>query len=73
MFTLNAQFDWIVALLTLLMGNEYHTRNIVASVLVMIWAVRIAGFLLFRVLKTGSDNRFDEIRSNFFKFLGECA
>lgn len=28
------------------------------------------GFLLFRVLKTGSDTRFDEFRSHFFKFLG---
>jgi len=36
----------------------------------MAWAVRIAGFLLFRVLKMGSDNRFDEIRSHFWKFLG---
>lgn len=27
------------------------------------------GFLLFRVLKTGSDGRFDEIRSHFLKFL----
>ncbi|KAF8885037.1 hypothetical protein BD779DRAFT_1535146 [Infundibulicybe gibba] len=36
----------------------------------MIWAVRISGFLLFRVLKTGSDTRFDHIRSHFFKFLG---
>jgi hypothetical protein len=29
------------------------------------------GFLLFRVLKTGSDTRFDDIRSHFFKFLGQ--
>ncbi|KAH0582595.1 hypothetical protein H2248_010524 [Termitomyces sp. 'cryptogamus'] len=36
----------------------------------MVWAVRIAGFLLFRVLRRGSDSRFDEIRSHFFKFLG---
>ncbi|KAE9400359.1 DUF1295-domain-containing protein [Gymnopus androsaceus JB14] len=50
------------ALLTLLIGNEFHARNIVASVLVMVWATRIAGFLLYRVLQTGSDNRFDEIR-----------
>ncbi|EEB91365.1 hypothetical protein MPER_10281, partial [Moniliophthora perniciosa FA553] len=58
-------------LLTFLIGNTFHTRNIVASVWVMVWAVRIAGFLLFRVLKTGSDARFDDIRSHFFKFLGQ--
>lgn len=28
------------------------------------------GFLLFRVLKRGSDSRFDEIRAHFFKFFG---
>ena len=30
------------------------------------------GFLLFRVLKTGKDARFDDIRSHFWKFLGSC-
>ncbi|ESK96396.1 hypothetical protein Moror_6904 [Moniliophthora roreri MCA 2997] len=68
-FTGGSNF-FILALLTLLVGNTFHTRNIIASVLVMVWAVRIAGFLLFRVLKTGSDARFDDIRSHFFKFLG---
>jgi len=68
-FTGGSNF-FFLALLTLLGGNTYHARNIVASVLVMAWAVRIAGFLLFRVLKMGSDNRFDEIRSHFWKFLG---
>ena len=78
--------------MTLLMGNTYHARNIVASVFVMVWAARLAGmptvflnhqnnaltrflstfvgFLLFRVLKTGSDARFNDIRSHFFKFMG---
>ncbi|KAK0220210.1 DUF1295-domain-containing protein [Armillaria fumosa] len=68
-FTGGSNF-FLLALLTLLMGNTYHTRNIMASIFVMIWAVRIAGFLLYRVLKTGSDTRFDDIRSHFFKFLG---
>jgi hypothetical protein len=30
----------------------------------------LLGFLLFRVLKIGSDSRFDTIRAHFFKFLG---
>ncbi|KAJ3879811.1 DUF1295-domain-containing protein [Lentinula edodes] len=68
-FTGGSNF-FILALLTLLIGNEFHARNIVASVLVMVWATRIAGFLLYRVLKTGSDTRFDEIRSSFLKFSG---
>jgi len=44
-----------------------------ASVLVMLWSARLAGFLLFRVLKTGSDTRFDEMRSHFFRFAGFWA
>lgn len=31
------------ALMTLLMGSTYHAHNIVASVLVMVWATRLAG------------------------------
>ncbi|KIM44914.1 hypothetical protein M413DRAFT_366213 [Hebeloma cylindrosporum] len=68
-FTGGSNF-FLLALLTLLCGNTYHARNIVASVLVMVWAVRIAGFLLFRVLKMGSDTRFDSIRSHFWRFFG---
>jgi len=59
-----------LALLTLLMGQSYHARNIITSILVMVWAIRIAAFLFYRVLKAGSDSRFDSIRSHFFKFLG---
>ncbi|KXN81515.1 hypothetical protein AN958_04452 [Leucoagaricus sp. SymC.cos] len=68
-FTGGSNF-FLLALLTLLIGNTFYARNIVASVLVMVWAVRIAAFLLFRVLKMGRDVRFDDIRSHFFKFLG---
>ncbi|RXW23980.1 hypothetical protein EST38_g1891 [Candolleomyces aberdarensis] len=68
-FTGGSNF-FLLAILTLCIGNTFYARNVVASVLVMFWACRIAGFLLFRVLKMGSDTRFDEIRSHFWKFLG---
>jgi steroid 5-alpha reductase family enzyme len=68
-FTGGSNF-FVLALVTLLLGNTFYARNVVASVLQMVWAARLGGFLLFRVLKTGSDNRFDEIRSHFFKFAG---
>ncbi|KAF7307398.1 Hypothetical DUF1295-domain-containing protein [Mycena indigotica] len=60
---------FILALLVLLLGGTYQTRNIIASVFVLVWAVRIASFLFYRVLKTGHDGRFDDIRKSFFKFL----
>jgi hypothetical protein len=45
-----------IALLTLLLGNAYHARSIVASVLVMVWAVRTGGSSIYE-LTTLSFNR----------------
>lgn len=64
---------FFLALITLLFGGVNRAndaRNIVVSILVMVWALRLSGFLLFRILKSGSDTRFDDKRDNFFKFLG---
>ncbi|KAI1636345.1 hypothetical protein F4809DRAFT_389566 [Biscogniauxia mediterranea] len=45
-------------------------RQIVASLLLVAWALRLSGFLLFRVLRTGRDARFDDKRGRFLPFLG---
>ncbi|KAG1740854.1 DUF1295-domain-containing protein [Suillus paluster] len=60
----------ILALMTLLLGNTFCGRNVAASFFVMIWAARLAGFLLLRVLNRGRDARFDGIRENFGKVFG---
>jgi steroid 5-alpha reductase family enzyme len=43
---------------------------VVASLFIMAWGLRLSGFLLFRILKTGKDDRFDDKRDKFFPFLG---
>lgn len=38
--------------------------------MVLLWAVRLGGYLLYRVSITGKDKRFDEMRGSFTKFAG---
>jgi steroid 5-alpha reductase family enzyme len=59
----------LLAVLTLALSDARHdARNIVASVLLILWAARLAGFLFFRILNTGTDHRFDNMRRHFIKF-----
>jgi steroid 5-alpha reductase family enzyme len=51
-------------------GSRGNARNIVVSLFIMIWGARLSGFLLFRIPKTGKDDRFDEKRDKLFPFLG---
>ena len=51
-------------------GSRGNASDIVASLFIMIWGARLSGFLLFRILKTGKDDRFDDKRDKFFPFLG---
>lgn len=64
---------FFLALLTLNLGAAYHARNIIASIFVMIWAVRLGGFQLFRISKMGGDTRFDDMRGKFLNFAGFWA
>lgn len=45
-------------------------RQYLASLFIIIWGARLSGFLLFRILKTGKDDRFDDKRDSFVKFGG---
>lgn len=61
----------VLAVLTLaLSAPQHHARQLVASLLLIAWALRLSGFLFFRILRTGSDDRFDGKRDRFLPFLG---
>jgi steroid 5-alpha reductase family enzyme len=61
----------VLAIITLAFSAARdNARNIVCSVFIMLWGLRLSGFLLFRILKTGKDDRFDDKRDKFFSFLG---
>ncbi|XP_078155400.1 uncharacterized protein C594.04c-like isoform X1 [Carex rostrata] len=57
----------IIAVLTLVLKGTWHFRQIVLTVLVVIWGLRLALFLLMRILQWGEDRRFDEMRESLAK------
>lgn len=44
-------------------------RSILLWALVVIWAVRLGAFLFGRIRRSGRDDRFDEIKPSFIRFL----
>lgn len=60
----------VLAIITLAFSDHHNARQIVVSLFIMVWGLRLSGFLLFRILKTGKDDRFDDKRDKFFPFLG---
>ena len=44
-------------------------RSILLWALVVIWAIRLGTFLFRRIRKAGKDDRFDEIKPSFIRFL----
>lgn len=60
----------VLAIITLTFSGHHNARQIVDSLFIMLWGARLSGFLLFRIIKTGKDDRFDDKRDKFFPFLG---
>lgn len=58
-----------VITLALVFGPGRDARAVLLWVLVTLWAVRLGSFLFGRIHKAGRDDRFDEIKPLFFRFL----
>jgi steroid 5-alpha reductase family enzyme len=67
-FTYGLSFA-ILALFLLLFRSDLLPQQILVTLLVVIWAVRLVSYLLIRILKIKKDSRFDEIREQPLKFL----
>ena len=48
---------------------DLDARSILIAALVIVWAIRLGTFLFSRIRKAGKDDRFDELKPNFFRFL----
>jgi steroid 5-alpha reductase family enzyme len=44
-------------------------RSILLAALVIVWAIRLGSFLFGRIRKAGKDDRFDELKPSFIRFL----
>jgi len=58
-----------VTAVALALGGLPDGRSILLLVLIMVWAGRLGVFLLQRVLRSGKDVRFDEIKTSFSRLL----
>lgn len=50
-------------------GGFYHARQILMTTLVCVWTLRLGSFLVMRVIRTGGDSRFDELKHKPLSFL----
>lgn len=69
-FDLTGSLTYItVTTLALALSRGMDTRSILLWALVIIWAVRLGSFLFGRIRKAGKDDRFDDIKPDFLRFL----
>ncbi|XP_047265968.1 uncharacterized protein LOC107861920 isoform X4 [Capsicum annuum] len=57
----------VLAILTLVLKGSWYFRQVVLSLFVVIWGLRLGLFLLMRILQWGEDRRFDDKRDNLGK------
>jgi len=55
--------------LAVLFSPNMDARSIILWALVAVWAVRLGTFLFTRIQKAGKDDRFDELKPSFLRFL----
>lgn len=69
-FDLTGSITYItLVVIAILLSPNLDARSILLAALVAIWAVRLGSFLFRRIQKAGKDDRFDELKPSFFRFL----
>ena len=69
-FDLTGSITYIsVTAIAVILGKVADGRSILLAALVVIWALRLGTFLFRRIQKAGKDDRFDEIKPSFIRFL----
>ena len=69
-FDLTGSITYIsITTIALVFSANMDARSIILWTLVIIWALRLGIFLFRRIKKAGKDDRFDEIKPSFIRFL----
>lgn len=69
-FDLTGSITYIlVTTLALLFSSALDARALLLWALVVIWAARLGMFLFRRIQRAGKDDRFDELKPSFIRFL----
>ena len=69
-FDLTGSLTYIsIVTLAFILSKEVDLRTTVLWALVVIWAARLGTFLFRRIRREGKDDRFDELKPSFFRFL----
>ena len=56
-------------LIALLLHPDPSFLQLLVSLLICVWALRLGWFLFGRIRKSGKDQRFDEIKKHFWRYL----
>jgi steroid 5-alpha reductase family enzyme len=72
-FDITGSITYITVIVAALYFTRYSVpldaRSVLVAALVIIWAIRLGTFLFSRIRKAGKDDRFDEIKPKFLRFL----
>lgn len=69
-FDLTGALTYIsITALLLIITPGIDARALLLGALVVIWALRLGTFLFRRVSRAGKDDRFDKLKTSFFRFL----
>ena len=69
-FDLTGSITYIlVTTIALVFSKSMDARSVLLWALVITWAIRLGAFLFRRIQKAGKDDRFDEIKPSFIRFL----
>lgn len=58
-----------ITVLLVLLTPAVDARGLLLAAMVVVWAARLGSFLFRRVRRHGKDDRFDELKPSFFRFL----